>query len=121
MEFNILYVLSGLVILTVLVFVLINILNLIFSKIILKKKFVLGHYLKSSLTLVGGWLVATALSLMFFSGSGDPTFGFSSFLMTFILTFTIAGKMMSLNKRDKVLYSLFLAAIINPVWYFLLV
>lgn len=67
------------------------------------------------------WIAATLISVMFASNSGMLIFAVTSFVLLFGANYFIAEKMLGYTDKHKVLYSLLLAVIINPTWYFMLV
>lgn len=108
----------GFLLIFVLAFLLATVFYHFYTKYILKEVFELKRLVRLNVVVALCWVFSLAFGLMFFSGSEPFLFILSCFLVFFVLLLLITKFLMKLGVRDVVLYSLVLAIIMSPAWYF---
>lgn len=120
MEYNFWNIFGGIALIKLFGFTSIVIITLLFMKYYVKRKLALIKFLLAAAVLMVAWLISTLVSVMFISSFGNLVFGLSAFGLIFVSSYLLSGYFLKLKGKEKILYSLALAVIINPVWYFLL-
>lgn len=62
------------------------------------------------------WLVSTVVTLMFVSSSGVLAFSLFALILIFGINFFLTEKLLGFKGRNKLIYCLLLAVILNPGW-----
>lgn len=121
MEANVTNIVTGMFILLIVSYLLIMFYTYLYTKYLKTKKIKRKRFLIAIGIVALAWVVATLISVMFAGGTGLLIFAVTSFVLIFGSNYFLAEKLLGLTGNHKVLYSLVLAVIINPTWYFMLV
>lgn len=111
----------GVFVLVVISFLFVSLYTSLYMRYAVKKELERKRFLISTGVISLSWVVVTLISVMFVSNQEMLIFGVFSFSLIFFINLFLAEKLFKFETKHKVFYSLFLAVIINPTWYFLLV
>ncbi|MDD3481027.1 MAG: hypothetical protein PHW75_02265 [Patescibacteria group bacterium] len=114
-------IVTGMFILLIVSYLLVMLYTYLYTKYLRTKKIKRKRFFLSIGIVSLAWVAATLISVMFAGGAGMLIFAGTSFVLLFGANYFISERMLGLSGKHKVLYSLILAAIINPTWYFILV
>ena len=120
MEYNFWNIFGGIALIKLFGFISIVLITFFFTKYYVKRKLELIKFLLATVVLTVAWLISTFVSVMFLSNFGNLIFGTSAFMLIFVSTYFLSSYSLKLKGKEKIIFSLALAVIINPVWYFLL-
>lgn len=110
------YIVAGFLVVALIGFVLVTAYTFSFLKI-LKIKLTLSW--NGILLATVAWLLSTIIPVMFISGMGLLPFVAVLVILFALSGFLLGYKVLRLNLRQAIFYSIGFSAIINPVWYFL--
>jgi hypothetical protein len=110
-------VLLGIFILFVGSYILISVFTYLFLRFALKDKFKFRKLLALSVAALA-WVVSTLISFMVASSFGATLFAMVSAVVIFGSLYYVSHRFLSIDGKPKIIYSLSLAIILNPVWLF---
>ena len=121
MQYNTVNIVGGIVTLAIISYVLIGIYSYLYARYAIKKGLSKKRFLLSVAVVSLAWVLATLVSVMFASSLGMTLFAVVSFVLIFGASYFLSEKSFGFSGKQKIFYSLALAVIINPTWYFMLV
>lgn len=117
MNFNGWTILLGIFLLFAGSYALISLFTFLFIKFAMKDKLKLKKFLALTIA-AGAWVVSTLLSFMLVSVYGAFIFAIVSAVIIFSALYYISKRFLSIDGKPKIVYSLTLAILLNPVWLF---
>lgn len=118
MNYDGLSVFAGALILFAIGFFLISILTFIYTAFAKN-----SHKLRAPKIFFGSavvafvWELITYLSVMLASSSGELVYGVVAGVLLFVTLYLVSHRFLEFESRDRIIYSLLLAIIVNPVWF----
>jgi len=117
MNYNALSIAAGALILYAITFIAITFLTFIYTAFAKN-----SHKLKAPKLFLGAavatlaWEFIAYISVMFASFSGEFIYGLVAGFLVFGVLYFVSHKFLEFGTRDRIIYSLLVAIIINPVW-----
>lgn len=118
MSYNAISIVLGALLLFTIGFLLIAIVTFIYSAFAKNT-----HKLRAPKIFLGvavaafAWELATYLAVMFASSYGATVYGIVAGILLFGTLYFVSHRFLEFETRDRIIYSLLVAIIVNPVWF----
>ncbi len=113
-------ILVGFIILLIFGLISISAYTALFFRLFSLQKISRKRLLLAIISMTIGWILAVIIGVMFAATAGFLILAGVLFGSIFLIAYLL-GSFLGFTNKHKVFYSFLLAAIINPIWYFILV